>query len=75
MIMVTHDVAEAVHLASRVIVMAANPGRITDIVTVPNAYPREQSAATLRPLEEAILAMIMRETPAAGHLPTLAMSN
>lgn len=61
MIMVTHDVSEAVHLASRVIVMAANPGRITNIIPVSNPYPRAQAAAALRPIEETILGLIMRE--------------
>jgi sulfonate transport system ATP-binding protein len=59
MIMVTHDVAEAVHLASRVIVMSAGPGRIASIVPVPLDYPRDRSAAALKRIEEEILAQIM----------------
>jgi NitT/TauT family transport system ATP-binding protein len=41
---VTHSVAEAVFLSSRIVVMSANPGRIHTEVSVPLAYPR--TAAT-----------------------------
>ena len=37
---VTHSVAEAVFLSSRVIVLAANPGRVAAAIDVPFAYPR-----------------------------------
>jgi NitT/TauT family transport system ATP-binding protein len=41
MVMVTHNIVEAVYFATRIVVMAANPGRID--VVVPNAlpYPRD----------------------------------
>jgi len=41
---VTHSVAEAVFLSSRIVVMAAGPGRIHTEIAVPFAYPR--TAAT-----------------------------
>jgi NitT/TauT family transport system ATP-binding protein len=41
---VTHSVAEAVFLSNRIVVMAANPGRIHTEIAVPLAYPR--TAAT-----------------------------
>jgi NitT/TauT family transport system ATP-binding protein len=37
---VTHSVTEAVFLSTRIVVLSANPGRITDVITVPFAYPR-----------------------------------
>ncbi len=37
---VTHSVMEAVFLSTRVVVLAANPGRIVDIVDIPFSYPR-----------------------------------
>lgn len=37
---VTHSVAEAVFLSTRIVVMAANPGRIVADIAVPFAYPR-----------------------------------
>lgn len=40
---VTHDVDEAVYLASRVIVMAARPGRIYKIIDVDLPYPRDNN--------------------------------
>ena len=37
---VTHSVAEAVFLSNRIVVMAANPGRVHAEIAVPLAYPR-----------------------------------
>lgn len=39
---ITHDVDEAVYLANRVIVMAARPGRLKEIITVDLPYPRTE---------------------------------
>lgn len=46
-VMVTHNVDEAVFVSQRVLVMAANPGRITAEILVPLPFPRiEQLRAT-----------------------------
>lgn len=39
-VFVTHSVYEAVYLSSRVVVMAARPGRIVDDITIDQPYPR-----------------------------------
>jgi NitT/TauT family transport system ATP-binding protein len=39
---ITHDVEEAVYLANRVVVMAARPGRIHQIIDVDLPYPRTE---------------------------------
>ncbi|MFC0808216.1 ABC transporter ATP-binding protein [Ensifer sp. P24N7] len=41
-IFITHDVDEAVYLANRVIVMAARPGRLHEIIPVDLPYPRNE---------------------------------
>ena len=37
---VTHDLDEAIYLSDRVVVLAAKPGRVTQIVDIPFACPR-----------------------------------
>ena len=45
-IFVTHSVFESVYLSSRVVVMAARPGRVSDVVDLPGAYPRGEGYRT-----------------------------
>lgn len=55
MLMVTHDVEEAVYLSDRVIIMDAKPGRIRRIVDVGLPHPRERSLPQLHRLRDEIL--------------------
>jgi NitT/TauT family transport system ATP-binding protein len=43
-VFVTHDLEEAIYLGDRVIALAANPGRIAEIVDIELARPRNQLA-------------------------------
>jgi len=56
MVMVTHDVEEALYLGDRVIVMAPNPGRIRRIVEVDLPHPRDRRSPILHQLKDEILA-------------------
>jgi NitT/TauT family transport system ATP-binding protein/sulfonate transport system ATP-binding protein len=67
MIMVTHDVEEAVYLGDRVVVMDANPGTVARVVEVPLPHPRERSAPLLRRVRDEILAQLIK-SPAPDHL-------
>lgn len=40
-VFVTHSVFESVFLSSRIAVFSAHPGRITDVLSIPEPYPRD----------------------------------
>ncbi|MDQ2927520.1 MAG: ATP-binding cassette domain-containing protein, partial [Pseudomonadota bacterium] len=45
-VFVTHNVWEAVYLSSRVVVMAARPGRVVDDIRIDAPYPRSDAFRT-----------------------------
>lgn len=56
MILVTHDVEEAVFLGSRVVVMEPRPGRIKKIVDINLPHPRNRNSLAFAHLREQVLA-------------------
>jgi ABC-type nitrate/sulfonate/bicarbonate transport system ATPase subunit len=54
-ILITHDVEEAVHLANRVVVLSNRPATIQTIFDVPFAHPRKLSDPALQQLRDDIL--------------------
>lgn len=56
MILVTHDVEEAVFLSHRVLVMSANPGRIVEEVSIGLGFPRERADPSFVAVKQSILA-------------------
>jgi len=64
MILVTHDVDEAVYLGDRVVIMQPKPGRIRKILDIDVAHPRDRDDTRLKTLIEDVRRQIL-ERPAA----------
>lgn len=54
-ILITHDVEEAVHLADRVVVLSPRPTHIQKVFSVPRPHPRKLSDLDLITLGDDIL--------------------
>ena len=65
MILVTHDVEEAIYLGDKVVVMEPRPGRIRRIVPVELAHPRDRVGLPFARLKEDVLAEFAGEAQAA----------
>jgi NitT/TauT family transport system ATP-binding protein len=65
---VTHSVAEAVFLSNRIMVMAANPGRISMEIAVPLAWPRTVETRLSREYHDLVahVSRILRSAEAAA---------
>jgi NitT/TauT family transport system ATP-binding protein len=64
-VFVTHSIPEAVFLSTRVVVMSARPGRISETIEVDLPYPR--NAMTHEEPRFFELVTAVREALAAGH--------
>ncbi len=53
-VLITHDVEEAIHVANRVLVLSTRPTRIQATFDVPFAHPRQLSSAPVQELRAAI---------------------
>lgn len=55
LLLVTHDLDEAVYLADRVVLLGERPGRVVDVIPVAPARPRDRRDPTLAALRVALL--------------------
>ena len=55
MILVTHDIDEAVLMSDRVFVMDQNPGRVTDEIAVNLSWPRKHMNQDFQRVREELL--------------------
>ncbi len=58
LLLVTHDIDEAVYLSDRVLVLAPRPGRLIGEVKNPQPRPRDRRAAELSVLKGRVLALL-----------------
>lgn len=65
---VTHSVAEAVFLSNRILVMAANPGRIHQEIAVPLPYPRTEETRLSREYHDLVahVSRVLRSVESAA---------
>lgn len=69
MIMVTHDIEEAVFLADRIVVMSSRPGKIKRIVRVPLPHPRERTEPLFNAIKHDVLGDFAESATVGGMLP------
>lgn len=55
MVMVTHDIEEAIYLSDKVIIMSPRPGKVKRIIAVPLSRPRDRDSFDFVKIKEEIL--------------------
>ncbi|MFC5431253.1 AAA-associated domain-containing protein [Paraburkholderia denitrificans] len=67
-LIVTHNIEEAVFMCDRILVLSSNPGRVVAEIKVPFKHPRNRLDPAFRKLVDEIYArMTAREATAASH--------
>ena len=74
-LMVTHNIEEAVLMCDRILVFSSNPGRVASELRVPFPHPRNRHDPAFRQMVDDIYALMTRRapTPRAAPAPTLAL--
>jgi NitT/TauT family transport system ATP-binding protein len=68
-LIVTHNIEEAVLLCDRVLVFASNPGRVAQEIRIPFVHPRNRLDPAFRQLVDQIYAVMTRRAPAPAPAP------
>ncbi len=55
MIMVTHDIEEAIYLSTKIVVMSSRPGCVKKIISVPLVRPRDRASYEFLKMKEELL--------------------
>ncbi len=63
MLIVTHNIEEAVLMADRILVFASNPGRVASEMRVPFQHPRNRLDPAFRKMVDDIYALMTRRPP------------
>jgi ABC-type nitrate/sulfonate/bicarbonate transport system ATPase subunit len=58
MLLVTHDIDEAIYMSDRIVIMTQRPGRIERIIPVNLQRPRDRSSAQFLGLRSQILELL-----------------
>ena len=67
-LMVTHNIEEAVLMCDRVLVFSSNPGRVASEILVPFPHPRDRLDPAFRQMVDDIYALMTRRAPARTAL-------
>jgi NitT/TauT family transport system ATP-binding protein len=67
-VFVTHSIEEAIYLSDRIVVMTARPGRVKQIVMVPEARPRDMASIDMNQRQREVRAVLGEEIARAAAL-------
>ncbi len=59
-LLVSHNIEEAVLLADRIVVLGSNPGRVIDEIRVPLQHPRDREAPAFRQIVDEVYAIMTK---------------
>ena len=71
-LMVTHNIEEAVLMCDRILVFSSNPGRVAHELRVPFAHPRNRLDPAFRQMVDDIYAVMTRRAPSLATPGTVA---
>lgn len=63
MLVVTHNIEEAVLICDRIMIFSSNPGRIAHSLTVPFAHPRNREDLAFRQFVDQVYALMTQRAP------------
>lgn len=61
MILVTHDIDEAIYLSDRVVVLSSRPGKVKEIISVDLARPRDRSSLDFMRIRKSVFEKLFDE--------------